>query len=65
MKKLQHERLVPIHASQRYFEETVLASVFVGTRGLTSSMRMIIPMSCKGPSNCTKLGASSTRIHQV
>ena len=29
-------------------------------RGLRSSMRTIGPMSCKGPSNCTKLGAAST-----
>ena len=51
--------------SQRYFEEIFLSSGCARKRGLTSSIRTICPISCKGPSNCTKLGGASTMIQQV
>jgi hypothetical protein len=47
----------------RYLEESFLFSACEDTRGPTSSMRRIGPMSCKGPSNCMQPGAASTRIN--
>jgi hypothetical protein len=64
VKKLPRERLVPVHTSQRYFEEIFSSSGFAGNRGLTSSICTIGPMSCKGPWNFTKLGGESARIQQ-
>jgi len=65
VKKLPRKRLAPIRTSPRYFEEIFLSSGFVGKGGRTSSIHMIGPMICRGPSNYTKLGASSTIIQQL
>ncbi len=51
--------------SQHYFDEIFSSSGVAGKRGLMSPIRTIGPMSCNGPSNCTKLGAASTMIQQL